>query len=61
MYELITDPTAGRTARGLREHPELPHPIRDVTDPRSRQPGPGRREPSVVTDPTDPRAGKRRR
>jgi hypothetical protein len=60
MYELTTDPTAGRTARELREHPELPHPIRDVTDPRSRQPAAGRRESGAVTDPTDPRAGKSR-
>jgi hypothetical protein len=61
MHGLSTDLTAGRTARELQEHPEVPHPIRDVTDPRPRVSVAGRAEPGVVTDPTDSRAGQPRR
>ena len=67
MDNLTTDLTAGRTAHEIAEHPELEHPIHDVTDPRSGDAAPRGRARSrprlrafVITDPTDPRAGHSR-
>lgn len=61
MTEQPFDPTAGRTARQIREHPNDPRRILDPTDPQSGKFLPDTREqadaPRIV-DPTDPRIGR---
>ena len=65
MIDQLSDVTAGRTARRIREQPGSPQPVRDVTDPRSYSPSSGgdpyQRPERVITDPTDPRFGLPRR
>jgi hypothetical protein len=58
----IQDPTAGVSARAIREDPGAPRVIRDPTDPhcgelsqRSGERGPDR--PRIL-DPTDPECGE---
>jgi hypothetical protein len=62
MRPPIQDPTAGLTARAIREHPGDPQPIRDPTDPRCEETWPGRDgragDPQLILDPTNPDYGK---
>jgi len=54
----VTDPTAGRRARMLQEHPHIPVPITDPTD--SRYGGFGPLDEAIpIQDPTNPRFGDR--
>lgn len=57
MADDMSDPTAGRRARMIREHPEVPQPITDPTDPRCGSIDVPR-EGVVIQDPTDPRNGE---
>jgi len=56
------DPTAGRTARQIQEHPSDPRRIMDPTDSRYGEFQPESNEhggnPPRIEDPTDPRAGQ---
>jgi hypothetical protein len=57
MTDNVSDPTAGRRARLVREHPDAPLPVSDPTDPRiGTIPEPS---PAITRqDPTDPRYGE---
>jgi hypothetical protein len=54
MHDDAPDPTAGRTAQAIRNHPEIPRPLTDPTDPRLRD-VPDASEEMPMEDPTDPR------
>lgn len=56
MPDNVSDPTAGRRARQIREHPEVPQPVADPTDPRY---GSVDEPDGWIQDPTDPRVGER--
>ncbi|MBV9535565.1 MAG: hypothetical protein JO321_09160 [Solirubrobacterales bacterium] len=56
------DPTAGTRACEIREHPEVPQPIHDPTDPRFGEVLSGAREhggaTELASDATDPLYGQ---
>jgi len=52
------DPTAGRTARAIRDDRADPPPVLDPTDPRNGQSRSVREGDPVNTDPTDARCGE---
>ena len=59
MRTSTSDPTAGETARAIREDPGAPRPIADPTDARYEhraEATPG--ENPRVVDPTDPECGR---
>lgn len=61
MRSPMLDPTAGKRAREIREHPGAPQRITDPTDPRYGELVPDTREQALdaqrVLDPTRPEYG----
>lgn len=63
MRPPTSDPTAGKRARAIHAHPEIPQPVQDPTDPgygSGSSEGRWRQlDPRRVFDPTDPTCGAR--
>ena len=62
MRTPTSDPTAGETARAIREEPGAARPIADPTDPRyehaHQEPETSAGENPRIVDPTDPECGR---
>jgi hypothetical protein len=63
MTPSVSDPTAGERARAICEHPEIPQPVVDPTDPNLGAVSPRSQgatgEARQIVDPTDPGCGAR--